>query len=43
MFMTKDIVTFTIEPTMLKALDKKRGDVPRSVYLRRLIEQDLGR
>lgn len=34
-------VNLTISAELLKALDKERGDVPRTVWIRRAIEQRL--
>jgi len=35
------VVSFTIPKDILKKLDEKREDVPRSRYLLRLLEKDL--
>jgi len=33
------IQSFTIEPTLLERVDKNRGTMPRSEWLRKLIER----
>lgn len=38
-----DRVTMTIPSSMLRRLDRKRGDVSRSRYMLRLIEKHLAR
>jgi hypothetical protein len=35
------IFALTFPPDLLADLDRVRGDVPRSRYLRRLVERDL--
>ena len=37
--MVKTKVTMTLETNLLKRIDKERGDVPRSVYIQRMIEK----
>lgn len=37
----KSRVTFSLETELLKRIDKARGDVPRSVYIQRMIEREM--
>jgi metal-responsive CopG/Arc/MetJ family transcriptional regulator len=39
--MQKPIITITIESDLLKRIDEKRGDIPRSLFIQRLIEKGM--
>ena len=41
--MTSRQVSFYVEDDVLEDFDKLRGDVPRSVYIRKLIKNALNR
>ena len=39
--MVKAKVTMTLESELLKRIDQKRGDIPRSIYIQRMIEREM--
>ena len=39
--MKKPIITITIENELLKRIDGLRGDVPRSIFIQRILEREI--
>jgi metal-responsive CopG/Arc/MetJ family transcriptional regulator len=37
----KPVVSITIEDELLKRIDKLRGDIPRSIFIQRILEKEL--